>query len=233
MKIDFLIFQLAFLFIPGALWAKIDKTFSSKIKPNEFSFVLRSFMFGVISYIFSYLFYLFIGANFPNLDLSKAENSSVINAKTILCVSITTLISVILSFLWVVINKEKLFISLMQKLKITGKYGDEDVWDFVLNKKFLKPDANAPKSNPEEVKFVHLRDLDNKLMYAGFVAYFSETDKDREIFLTDVDVYNSDGGKLYSCPKLYLGLDKNSISMEFPDLTIENVDQNTQNVAVH
>lgn len=116
---------------------------------------------------------------------------------------------------------------LMQKLKITGKYGDEDVWDFVLNKKFLSQKENDSNSNTEDVKYVNIRDIKNNIMYSGFVAYFSETDKDREIFLIDADVYKSDGTKLYSCPKLYLGLDKESINMEFPNLIIENVDQNT------
>lgn len=58
-------------------------------------------------------------------------------------------------------------------IKATKTYGDEDVWDFTFN------------SSDAAVEYVHFRDFANRIVYAGGVREFSETDKLRELVLRD------------------------------------------------
>jgi hypothetical protein len=88
----------------------------------------------------------------------------------------------------------------------TKRYGDEDVWDYTFN-------AHASIAS---VEYIHFRDFEKELIYGGWVATFSETEKLRELVLQDVEVYNFDGQALYSVPMLYLARAPENLHIEFP-----------------
>jgi hypothetical protein len=94
--------------------------------------------------------------------------------------------------------------TLLQKIGATKRFGDEDVWDFTFN------------SNDTRVEFVHFRDFEQKVVYAGWVNTFSETDKIRELVLREVEVYDFEGNRLYDVPLLYLARKPETIHIEFP-----------------
>jgi hypothetical protein len=77
--------------------------------------------------------------------------------------------------------------------RATKTYGDEDVWGFTFN------------SRSAAVEYIHFRDLENKVVYAGWVNTFSESEKLREIVLRDVQVFDEASKLLYETPMLYLG----------------------------
>jgi hypothetical protein len=72
-------------------------------------------------------------------------------------------IAIVGGILSLYIENYKLFTRFVQKIGATKTYGDEDVWDFVFN---------SPSS---AVDFVHLRDFEQRVTYAGFVEAFSES----------------------------------------------------------
>jgi len=113
-------------------------------------------------------------------------------------------ISISSSILWLYAANYKILTRILQKIKATRKYGDEDVWDFFLN------------SSSKEVEFVNIRDFDRKVIFSGFVSVFSETDKTRELIISDVIVYDFDGIELYKTPRMYIANPTDSVIIEFP-----------------
>jgi hypothetical protein len=79
------------------------------------------------------------------------------------------------------------------RLRITRKFGDENLYTFFLNS--------------TDVDWVYVRDKESDLTYQGRVQSFSENDQARiqELVLFDVTVYRfKDSAELYSVPALYL-----------------------------
>lgn len=93
---------------------------------------------------------------------------------------IAVIVSLLAAPLWLAIKTHKIINKGLRFLNVTQRYGDEDVWDFVLS----SPDTQA--------KYVNVRDHERNLTYSGFVGVYSERVGIREIVLTDVIVYSSD-----------------------------------------
>jgi hypothetical protein len=62
------------------------------------------------------------------------------------------IVSVVLEVLWSGSTNHKLFLRAMQKIRITKKFGDENVWDFALN------------SNMPNVEYAYVRDFEKKIV---------------------------------------------------------------------
>ena len=87
----------------------------------------------------------------------------------------------------------------------TNRYGDEDVWSFTLN------------SDQPHVEYVNPRDIENGLIFSGFVNTYSENESFREILLIDAKAYDhSTGDELFASPHMYISRPKNNITMDFP-----------------
>jgi hypothetical protein len=115
-----------------------------------------------------------------------------------------SLVSVICALAWLYISNYKLLTRLIQLIAATKRYGDEDVWDFTFN------------SGRPEAEYIHLRDFEKKITYAGWVEAFSETEKQRELRLRNVIVCNFEGQVLFETPRVYLARKMDNIDMEFP-----------------
>ena len=89
-------------------------------------------------------------------------------------------------------------------LQGTKRYGDEDVWDWMFN------------SGRAEAEYVNIRDFGKQLAYSGYVEAFSETEKQREIMLTNFQVHNFDGVLVYESARVYLAREAKDIDIEFP-----------------
>ena len=208
MKVDFLIIQLAVIFLPVIMWAKIDLNYASKIKPSDKDFIIRSFVFGIITYFIEYIIFKLFHQSFIFIDISDSSSkesiNSLINTRMTQEILWAMVISISSSILWLYAANYKILTRILQKIKATRKYGDEDVWDFVLN------------SSSKEVEFVNIRDFDRKVIFSGFVSVFSETDKTRELIISDVIVYDFDGIELYKTPRMYIANPTDSVIIEFP-----------------
>ena len=119
-------------------------------------------------------------------------------------VALVTGISVILGFIVSAFISHKLLYRFARRLRITRKFGDLDVWAFLMT----SPDVSA---------WVIVRDLEQDLMYAGYVQLFSESGARDELFLRDVTVYrNSTAEERYQTPGLYLPRARRHLLIEFP-----------------
>ena len=204
MKVDLLILQLAVIFLPGIVWARLDSSYAAKVKPSEIEFFLRAFLFGITTYAIVFLLFSAFGRPFVIADFADAATKPIVTRAVVYEVVWALGVGLVLALLWLYAATYKLITRLLQKIRATKKYGDEDVWDFTFN------------STKAAVEYVHFRDFANSCVYAGWVNTFSETDKLRELVLSDVIVYDFEGVVQFKLPLLYLARPPENIHIEFP-----------------
>lgn len=205
MKIDGLLFQLAIVFLPGLIWAQLDARYALKEKPGPAEFIVRAFMFGLVTYVGVYLIYQVFGGDFSVPEISDSASTTFLTANFFDEILTSIPVSFLLAVVWLYADTYKWLTRLLHKVRATRKYGQEDVWDLTFN------------SNEVETEYVHVRDFDKRIIYAGWVSAFSETEKLREILLRDAIAYYETDKKT-AVPWLYLARDKTDIHIEFPSL---------------
>ena len=205
LSVSTLFFELALIFMPGFLWMKIQKTYGAKGDVTQFDMILNAFIFGVISYAILGFLYSISGRTLHILSLdtdSKRLLDQDIFPEIVYAVIIALLCSIVLLY----IENYKVFTRIVQKIRATRSFGDVDVWDFV----FTSPS--------QSINFVHFRDFEQKVVYAGYVDLYSESGDLRELVLQAVSVYDFDGNEMYQVPRLYLARERDKIHIEFPEL---------------
>ncbi|WP_284731863.1 DUF6338 family protein [Mesorhizobium sp. dw_380] len=196
--------QLAILLLPGVIWAHMDSQYAARSKPSQVEFIVRSLLFGLASYAVTYGIFIELGWQFEFVDLEKVADASVLTQQIVKQIGWATFVGFLLSVGWLYGSRYKLLTRFLQRIRATNAFGDEDVWDFTLNSR----DAAS--------EYVNFRDLDNQLVYSGYVGAFSESGKMREMVLTEVEVFNFEGQKLFEIPRVYLAQKADNIHMEFP-----------------
>lgn len=200
---DLALAQLALIFLPGIIWASIDARYGVGLRPNQFTLVLRAFLFGVATHSLLYILYLSFGFSYGYAGvINNRPNVNILDFMDEIAISIP--LSIVLSVLWLYAITYRLFMNILHYIGATKRYGDEDVWSFTLN------------SNQPHVEYVHIRDIKNGFVFSGWVNAFSENESIREILLRDAIVYNGEGEIISEPPHLYIARDKNDIWIEFP-----------------
>ena len=88
-----------------------------------------------------------------------------------------------------------------QRLGVTWRYGDEDLWHFF--------------NSAEEVDWIVVRDHRLDLVYYGKLQNFSSSKQPRELVLSGVSVYsNVTGEHLYDVPLMYFSREPNELTVE-------------------
>ncbi len=196
--------QIAILLLPGIIWARLDARYASKEPPSEFDFVVRAFVYGLASYAVTFALYSLFRQPFAMVDVVAAQQRGVITGQVGVEILIASAVGFCLGVAWVYASTWKVLTRVLQAIRATNRYGDEDVWDFTFN------------SPSPSVRFVNVRDFGKKIVYAGRVDAFSETGKLRELTLREVEIYDFDGNLLYATPRLYLARRSDDIHIEFP-----------------
>lgn len=195
--------KLIIILIPGAIATLIYGRMILHKEWSNFRFVLYSILFGVFSYLTIQTFIELINlckADYLT-DLTIWDNLASANKIPYSEVILASIISVILALLMSVIENKKIINRFGQIVKITNKYGEENLFS-----RFL----NSP-----EIEYVYLRVPETKLTYHGWVKSFSETDNVSEIRLGDVAVYTyPESELLYEIDEIYLSFQKHNIIIE-------------------
>lgn len=208
----FPITQRLLLFFPGILCTYIVDGLTIH-RPREAKFfILQSFVFGIFSYFFYWSGLKIINQLWDNsvasdvLFLRSLTNSNLpfsyreIAIVSVLAIILGVVISV--SARYKVLNRCARFIGL------TKKFGELDVWGYMLNIK--------------AIVWVTVRDHKNNLIYDGWVQAFSDDSKDAELLLRDVSIYKNDSGeRLYQVGTVYLSRKREDISIECRALPID------------
>jgi Family of unknown function (DUF6338) len=203
LNVSSLFFELALILIPGFIWMKIHSSYGAKGEKSQFDLLLNAFIFGVFSYAPLYLLYRIHGWNLKLFELD-IDSKRLIQSDIFPEIMAAVGIAVVCGVLHLYFENYKVFTRLVQRIGATKTYGDEDVWDFVFN------------SPSRATSFVHFRDFEQRVTYAGWVQTFSESGQLRELILGDVVVYDFEGTEMYKVPRLYLARERENIHTEFP-----------------
>jgi hypothetical protein len=204
LNVSSLFFEIALLLLPGFVWMKIHTKFGAKGEVTQFDMILNAFLFGVIAYAVLYTIYWKFGVPMHIAELD-VDSKKLFQPELFIDIFAATGIAIVLSILHLYGENYKLFTRLVQGIRATKAFGDEDVWDFVFN-----------SSSLSSVDYLHFRDFENRVVYAGYVNLFSESGKLRELVLRDVIVYDFDGQEMYKVARMYLARERENIHIEFP-----------------
>lgn len=206
MNISEFAFNLLLIFFPGIICAYMVDMFTNHKERTQFQFVINAFLLGFGSYlVYASAIYFFTPDKFDGINFLHAlsEGKAKISLKEILQVCV---ISAVLAILIIVISTHKVHFRLFQTLKITKKFGEQDVWGFLMN--------------ATSTEWITVRDIENNIMYDGSVKAFSDNSKEAELLLENVSVYRNDSGEhLYDIDAQYLSLNRDKISIEIRSTT--------------
>lgn len=206
-RMDIFLLQLIIVFTPGIIWERIDAVYGHNRSSQQWDILRRTFIFGLFSYVATFGLYWL--SSFASADISFEvfkfqKDTTFIDAPAVREIVIASLVATVCAIVWLYLTNYKVITRMFQKTKATKRYGDEDVWDYTFN---------SPRA---EVEYVHLRDFEKKITYAGWVELFSETEKLRELILRDVQVYDFEGGLLFETARVYVARERGNIDLEFP-----------------
>ena len=68
MGVSLLVIQIAIIFLPGIIWARLDLTYGKKGKLSDTEFLIRAFMFGMVTYAITFLIFAALGRPFAILS---------------------------------------------------------------------------------------------------------------------------------------------------------------------
>lgn len=205
---------ISIILLPGIVCAVICDKLTVHSKWDAFKFTLYSFVLGLFAYtILQFFHYLLDAINglwskvwiWHHLKIwsSALSDKTTIPAWEVFWATICSVPAAFFSS-WVV--NYKFFNKIGQKIKITHKYGDENLFSYYLNAK--------------EIDWIYVRDTEKNLTYQGRVVSSSENDHIQELVLSEVTVFRyEDSSELYSVPTIYL-------SKEMGKFIIEAIPQN-------
>lgn len=209
MEIPELTIKLIILLTPGAIACILFEKLTIHKKWNSFQFVANSILFGGSSYLIAQVLFNICRTDssfdnfWKNLPSNEIPYEAIIKA---------IYISVIIAFVCAGLDNHKLINKVGKILRLTSKYGDENLYSYFLNAK--------------NVNEIYLRDVSKNITYHGMIDSFSETNEFKEIVLRDVKVYSYETSEfMYGLDKIYLSRSKDDIIIEVPFI---NENSNTE-----
>jgi len=200
MQVSELTLKLILLLIPGAIASMMFEKLTVHKKWTPFQFIANSILFAGLSYLLAQVVFNLFGYGddlkklWENLPAKEISYTVLIKG---------TLLSPFIALLFACMDHHKWINKIGKQIRITNKYGDENLFTYFLNSK--------------DVVEVYIRDIDENICYQGIIDSFSETDEIKEITLYDVKVYGYDDGKLYyEVANLYLARPKDKLTIEVP-----------------
>lgn len=213
--------RILLLFAPGVVSVLIIDALTVHGERKPFQFLIRSFVFGAASYTsytvlwcvnwcFAYLLgeWAIPVSWWPEqITILRAlvDNKQAIDFAE---VGITAVLSVPIAFAASYAINHKYLHRAARWMRVTKKFGAPDVWGFT----FELPG----------VEWAVVRDIQNNLIFEGWVRAFSDVESPRELLLFDVTVYRNDTGEeLYSVDALYVSRKNEDWMVEFPGISQE------------
>lgn len=209
MEITEFTIQIIILGIPGIFCYLIASKLIGKIGKDSFESFLSVFLFSVLAYVL----YSIILASYNLIASGKVTNDIInkifSNQKSVKYYDIlgATASSFILALIISYLYRFNILNRFGQLIGATYRYGDEDVWHYF---------HRAPDIQKNE-GWIFVRDHKCNLVYYGFVSIWSESEKNRELIISDVTVYTNDGGiELYTSDHIYLSRNIDDLTIEVP-----------------
>ena len=176
MRIDLLFIQLAVVFLPGLIWTQLAATYAMEGEAAPGGVPGSAFILGLLTYMAVYLVYESLGRSFSEPSVGDSQQLLTVDfVDELLWCSVA---AVAFSFVWICGSTRRWMTRLLNHVGAATTHGKEDVWDLTFSR--LRA----------EVEYVHVRDFERGITYAGWVRAYSETGKQRELLLRDVIVWD-------------------------------------------
>ncbi len=199
--------RILLIFLPGLISFIIIEQLTVHRETKPYRFFIYSLILGFLCYLLYYIISLkvFFNMNFYFVQ-SLSNNKLPLNFWEIF---FSTLLSIPMGFIVSLFINKKVLHKLAKKLKVSNKFGEIDVWSYIMN-------AQMPE-------WVVVRDIENDLMYEGWIQAFSDSTERDELFLRDVRVFtNKTAKELYEVPALYLPKNRKNLTIEFRERQIND-----------
>lgn len=204
MSLSSFLIRIIFLALPGIIGSAIYRKLRGKTNQKDWEDFREIALFSLLSYVFYGL-----GADllnriggvwtFTSLQAIFDERIPISYIEIIFA----SIIGIFLSFVATGIHTAYLINKIGRLIHVTRRFGDEDVWEFFVNNSMLG--------------WVFVRDHKTNLTYFGWIQYFSDSEKERELLMRDVIVYsNSTGDELYQSRAIYFSRDRYDLTIEIP-----------------
>ncbi len=218
-----LVVSLIVVLMPGIIATIICDKLTNHSKWDSFKFGLYSLTLGMACYallqVCVYVSNVWSATTF-SIDSIQWSNlkiwSSALNGGTGLepweiCVAV--LFSIPVSFFASWLINFKLFNKVAQALRVSNKFGDENLYSYYLN--------------AQEIDWVYVRDKENGFTYQGRVVSHSETEALQELVLSEVSVFTYDDSEhCYDVPTMYISREIGKLVIEaIPDEILGEVNE--------
>src|SRR3981081_694723 len=147
---DIFFFQLVVIFIPGIIWERMDTQYGRERAKEQWDVIRRSFIFGLFSYVTLFAISWCLSLKYGGLGIRMFQikkDETFLDAGAFKEIFFASIVALVCSILWLYVTNYKLITRLLQVIKATKRYGDEDVWEFMFN------------SSRAEAEYCHLRDF--------------------------------------------------------------------------
>ena len=205
-----LVLTLALIFLPGIIWAQLDARYARQVKPTQSEFAVNVFVFGLVAYLATYLAYQIprvakvASFNLSAIALDDAEVAQTLGRSVVDNILAATAMALVLAPAWLAVQRYKLVVRFLQKIKVTKRYGDENVWDYLLS------------SDDPRAFYVNVRDEQTGQTFTGFVDQSSEPPGLREVVLSQVEAFDTVTGEpTIKVARMYLARDPEGMTLEF------------------
>ena len=208
MELSALTLRVVLLFFPGVVCALIVRALTNRRERATPEFLIDAFVFGVSTYLLLVMVQtgcaaLALAAGWP--APAKITFFEVLLNETARIswgeIALSAVAALLLGAAVSAIDNYHVLYRVSEKLGISRKFGDPDVWSYFLN----SPD----------IRWVAVRDVATDTLYEGAVEAFSDTGAAPELLLRDVRVSRSStAAKLYDCNRVYLSRDRSSLVIE-------------------
>lgn len=186
------------ILFPGIIAAIIFDKITTHSRWDAFKFSLYSLVLGIFCYsllqagYFTKDIFVYTSTEIEWTWLSiwnhAIKSDSELSAKEIILAAIFSIPTALIAS--AIIN-HKIINKIATKLRVSQKFGDENLFSYYLNSK--------------DVSWVYVRDEKEGITYQGLVVSFSESETYQELVLSDVSVFNSqDSVLMYEIPSIYI-----------------------------
>lgn len=208
MSLSSFLIRIVLLVIPGIVCSLLYRTLRGRTSRKDWEDYLEILVFSFICYsvygFFAYIISLIRPTDDAFAALRAFTNENVPIDKPVGDAIIwASLIAIPVAFIASYVDSNKVITKLGQKLKVTARFGDEDVWDFLHHSPSIRGN------------WVTVRDHKLKLNYSCYIQAFSDSGKERELLLGDVSVYNDATREcLYKTDLMYISRKNDELTVE-------------------
>ena len=210
MKLNEFTLQIIFLALPGIICYFLLRKLVGRMTENNIEITFLIFLFSVVSYVLynvGFMFSTWADWTDATVDDGGVRFSEITNISAF-DILWSILAGIGLAFFLSYAYTYNFLNRFAQVIRASTKFGDEDVWHFF---------QNAP-SDQKNHGWILVRDHKLDLIHYGSIDSWSDTEKERELLMSNVTVYSAGESveELYETDSIYVCRDRYELTLEVP-----------------